>query len=187
MLMTTGIETTTGPTTLRLYLTGARLRSRKAEGRTMDGSHWAQLAQALSLGSRALRKRITRLTRPHQLTDTEFLFLCCCLREGVPIPQGQVGDSLGLSPAQVSGIAEKLRAAGLVTVERGTSDRRKQFCILTARGEQLERHLAEKLRVDSSQCGIGFSDVDLNHLLSLLDKLVAFEQTGPDQADMEAA
>lgn len=153
----------------------------------MNGSRWAQLAQALSLGSRALRKRITRLTRPYQLTDTEFLFLCCCRREGAPIPQGQVGDSLALSPAQVSTIAEKLRCAGLVTVRRGTNDRRKQFCILTEQGEQLERRLAEELRVDLPKCGIQLGDVELNHLLSLLDKLVASDVTASEQTDMEAA
>lgn len=154
----------------------------------MDGSHWARLAQALSLGSRALRKRISRLTRPYQLTDTDFLFLCCCRREGVPVAQGQVGDSLGLSPAQVNGIAEKLRAAGLVNVQRGTADRRKQFCILTVQGEQLERRLAEELRVDLPNCGIRIGDVDVNHLPSLLDNLVATDVTAsPDTTDMEAA
>jgi DNA-binding MarR family transcriptional regulator len=157
----------------------------------MDGSRWAHLAQALSLGSRALRKRITRLTRPYQLTDTEFLFLCCCRGEGVPVAQGQIGDSLGLSPAQVSGIAEKLRSSGLVTMKRGTADRRKQFCILTEQGEQLEHRLADELRVDLPKCGIRIGDVDLDHLLFLLDKLIATKLTATDPTsdttDMEAA
>ncbi len=139
----------------------------------MDGSRWAELAQALLLGSRALRKRIARLTRPHNLTDTEFLVLCCCRRGGGEIPQSLIADSLGLSPAQVSVITEKLRAAELVGVQRGTHDRRKQYCVLTEQGEALERRLAAELREDLPQSGIRIGQVDLDQLLTLLDALVS--------------
>lgn len=152
----------------------------------MDGSRWAELAQALLLGSRALRKRIARLTGQHDLTDTEFLVLCCCRREGGEIPQALIADSLGLSPAQVSVITEKLRTRELVLVQRGKTDRRKQFCVLTEQGERLERHLAQQLREELPQSGIRIGAVDLDQLLSLLDALVS-KPTEDDSREREAA
>ncbi|HIF33052.1 MAG TPA: MarR family transcriptional regulator [Planctomycetes bacterium] len=137
----------------------------------MDGSHWADLAQALTLGSRALRRRIADVTLRHKLTDTEFLFLCYCQREPTPVVQSQIAVSLGLSPAQVSGITEKLRTAGLIAVERGVQDRRKQFCLLSEKGAQLERLLAEELRQSLPRGGFQMKRLDLERLLELLDHL----------------
>jgi DNA-binding MarR family transcriptional regulator len=137
----------------------------------MDGSHWADLAQALTLGSRALRRRIADVTLRHKLTDTEFLFLCYCRREPTPVGQSQIAVSLGLSPAQVSGITEKLRTAGLIAVERGVQDRRKQFCLLSEKGAQLERLLAEELRQSLPRGGFQMKRADLERLLEFLDHL----------------
>lgn len=147
----------------------------------MDGSHWADLAQALTLGSRALRRRIADVTLRHRLTDTEFLFLCCCRRGPTPVGQSHIASSVGLSAAQVSGITEKLRTTGLISVQRGVRDRRKQFCLLSQKGGQLERQLAEELRDSLPDKSFQMGRADLQRLMQLLDQVIRAE-VNPDDA-----
>jgi DNA-binding MarR family transcriptional regulator len=91
--------------------------------------HWTSTA------SRHLRKRLAEVARPLGLSDTELLvvWLCC----GGGRIQVELAGAIGVSPAQMSGLVERLRARGLVAMHRSAMDRRRQVWRTTASGQSL--------------------------------------------------
>ena len=70
-----------------------------------------------------------------ELTDSELLVVWLCrgaagCRSSWPAP-------IGVSPAQMSGMVERLRARGLVAMHRPAMDRRRQVWRTTAGGQAL--------------------------------------------------
>ena len=57
--------------------------------------------------------------KPSQLTDSEFLVMWWCYQsEGEPIVQGELAVQIGLSPAQLSGIVDRLNKRSLLHLTR---------------------------------------------------------------------
>ena len=67
--------------------------------------HWTSTA------SRHLRKRLAELAKPFELTDTELLVIWLC--SGGGRVQVDLAGAIGISPAQMSGMVERLRSRGL--------------------------------------------------------------------------
>lgn len=114
-------------------------------GTLPGGEEWARIIRLLSVCERQLRKELAQQTAASGLTDTDFLLLFSCRQAGPPgIPQNELGAALGTSAASVSGLVEQLKRRGLLRVERGDSDRRRQYLRLSPDGLEL----VERLLVD---------------------------------------
>src|SRR6478752_5908652 len=81
--------------------------------------HWTSNA------SRHLRRRLTEITSALDLSDTELIVVWMCSGDGRV--QIDLVGSTGISPAQMSGLVERLRGRGLVAMHRQAGDRRRQI------------------------------------------------------------
>lgn len=104
-----------------------------------------RLVHFTSSASRQLRRRLVEVGAALELTDSELLVVWLC--SGCGRVQGELAGSIGVSPAQMSGLVERLRARGLVAMHRSSTDRRRQVWRTTASGQTLlataAPHLAE--------------------------------------------
>jgi DNA-binding MarR family transcriptional regulator len=89
--------------------------------------HWTSNA------SRQLRRRITDIAAELELSDTELIVVWMCSGEGRV--QVDLAGSTGISPAQMSGLMERLRSRGLVAMHRQAGDRRRQIWRATPAGQ----------------------------------------------------
>jgi DNA-binding MarR family transcriptional regulator len=116
--------------------------------------HWTSAA------SRQLRRRLAEIAERHDLTDNELLVLW--ISNGGGRVQIELAGEIGVSPAQISGIVERLNRRGLVEMRRQAVDRRRQVCETSAAGAQilaragrdlalLARSLDEELSADEQQ------------------------------------
>jgi DNA-binding MarR family transcriptional regulator len=93
--------------------------------------HWAGHA------SRRLRRLLAECVAPWQLNEQEFLLLWLCGQERAGLGQGELATALGVSPAQMSTLVERLRKRGLIAVERSLHDRRRQMWQIAQPGVSL--------------------------------------------------
>ena len=91
--------------------------------------HWTSNA------SRHLRRRLTDVTSALELSDTELIVVWMCSGDGRV--QIDLAGATGISPAQMSGLVERLRSRGLVAMHRQAKDRRRQIWRATAAGQAL--------------------------------------------------
>jgi DNA-binding MarR family transcriptional regulator len=99
--------------------------------------HWASHA------SRHLRRRLAEVAGCFDLSDTELLVLW--VSTGGGRVQVELASELGMSPAQTSGMVERLHRRGLITIRRQAVDRRRQVCETTAEGLELLNRVAADL------------------------------------------
>lgn len=109
-------------------------------------SHWADLARLLTLSQRSLQRLISDLGP----SESEWVLLWVCSEapaEGMP--QVAFAESLGISPAQVSALVERLRERGRLESNRCPQDRRRRLWRLTDSGRQslelASQQLAQRL------------------------------------------
>lgn len=115
--------------------------------------HWTSHA------SRQLRRRLAEVAGRYDLSDTELLVLWVCTGGGRV--QIELAGEIGVSPAQTSGMVERLHSRGLMAMRRQAVDRRRQVCETTAAGLELLAGAAAALG-EVSQC-LG-TDLDANEL-----------------------
>lgn len=97
-----------------------------------------RLAQAANLCGRELRRAIQGRTRELGLGDADLLVLWSCAGGADRgVAQNQLVEEIGLSPAQTSGLLDRLRQRGLVASRRPAQDRRRQLWRLEPDGRQL--------------------------------------------------
>jgi DNA-binding MarR family transcriptional regulator len=118
-----------------------------------------------SAASRQLRRCLASLANSAGISDGELLTLWLCLGEEGGLVQGDLAASLGVSPAQMSGIVERLRQRGLIEMHRQALDRRRQVWRGTAAARQvlesltvalanLADHLSAQLTPDEQQTAL---------------------------------
>jgi DNA-binding MarR family transcriptional regulator len=88
---------------------------------------------------RRCQRAILALLDEAQLTDTQLLVLWGIdqifpASGGNGVGQSEVAQSLGISPAQISGLVEQLRKQGDLDCRRAAHDRRQQLWQLTVAG-----------------------------------------------------
>ncbi len=98
-----------------------------------------------SAASRQLRGCLASLANSAGISDGELLTLWLCLGEEGGMVQGELAAALGVSPAQMSGIVERLRQRGLIEMHRQALDRRRQVWRGTAAARQVLELLAVPL------------------------------------------
>jgi DNA-binding MarR family transcriptional regulator len=98
-----------------------------------------------SSAGRQLRRSLSGLARQAGLSDCELLAVWLCLGEEGGMVQGALAAAVGVSPAQMSGIVERLRQRGLIEMHRNSLDRRRQVWRGTPAAKQLMDSLAGPL------------------------------------------
>jgi DNA-binding MarR family transcriptional regulator len=143
----------------------------------VEATAWLELVQAVSLCGRQLRKALAELAAPHQLSDTEVLILwACCDASSVGLGQHELATLVGISPAQLSGLVDRLSAQDLLIGRRPAHDRRRQYWRLTANGQRLMVQLAHDLAqrsTDSAEHPVAEGYAVLNGPLSALAAVLA--------------
>src|SRR5215510_7646639 len=124
--------------------------------------HWTSNA------SRHLRKRLAELAKPLELSDTELLVVWLC--SGGGRIQVDLAGAIGISPAQMSGMVERLRSRGLVAMHRLAMDRRRQVWRTTQAGQTLLAEAADHLNQLATCIRGALSDVEQNAAEDLCER-----------------
>jgi DNA-binding MarR family transcriptional regulator len=98
--------------------------------------HWTSSA------SRHLRRRLAEAAQSLDLSDTEVLVVWLC--SGGGRVQVELAGLIGISPAQMSGMVERLRTRGLVAMHRLAMDRRRQVWRTSPAGQALLARAAQQ-------------------------------------------
>lgn len=136
-------------------------------------SQFAGLVRRLHLGHRLLRSHLAERLAGLEMSETDFLVLGACDRAGeASASQGSLASLVGLSPAQLSALVERLRQRGWLDVRRCRSDRRKQLLSVTDVGrEQLQRAI-ELIQQGDRDLVPGFDATHRRTLSHCLDQLI---------------
>jgi DNA-binding MarR family transcriptional regulator len=118
-----------------------------------------------------MRARFAEAMREHGLTFAQVM-LMKHLRERGRATARELAAALEVSPANVTGIVDRLEREGLATRARSAEDRRVIFVRLTERGhgrmEALEREGANQVLAEAFQ---GWTSEELAQLRGLLGRL----------------
>ncbi len=86
---------------------------------------------------RAAAWDLTALVERFGLKEIDFRLLWALLTGDIQLDQTQLAKFLGCSPAQVSGIVERLRSRGIISGQVAGGDRRRQVWRITPQGRAL--------------------------------------------------
>src|SRR5262245_15004505 len=114
--------------------------------------HWTSTA------SGHLRRRLADVAAELGLSDTELLVVWLC--SGGGRVQIDLAGAIGISPAQMSGMVERLRSRGLVAMHRLAMDRRRQVWRTTPCGQSLLSHAAKHLNELAASVGEDLADAN---------------------------
>src|SRR5438105_3281404 len=112
--------------------------------------HWTNTA------SRHLRRRLSEIAGTLELTDNELLVVWLC--SGGARVQVELAAAIGISPAQMSGMVERLRSRGLVAMHRLAMDRRRQVWRTTSAGQAVLSNTAGHLNALAECLGAGVAE-----------------------------
>src|SRR5206468_2576310 len=104
-----------------------------------------------------------------ELSDTELLVVWLC--SGGGRIQVELALAIGISPAQMSGMVERLRSRGLVAMHRLAMDRRRQIWRTTAVGQSLLAAAAEHLNELAAGISRGLSAEEQSAAEGLCERL----------------
>jgi DNA-binding MarR family transcriptional regulator len=121
--------------------------------------HWTSAA------SRHLRRRLAEIAAEFDLSDAELLVVWLC--HGGGHVQVELAGAIGISPAQMSGLVERLRARGLVEMQRQAMDRRRQVWRTSPAGALLLCDIAERFETLAAEIH-GALDSDQQQALEML-------------------
>jgi DNA-binding MarR family transcriptional regulator len=125
--------------------------------------HWTSAA------SRQLRRRLAAVAAGFELSDNELMVLWLSIGGGRV--QVELAGAIGISPAQMSGLVERLRSRGLVAMHRLARDRRRQLWRTTPEGQNLLADAANDLNEIASSIGRDLSEQEQQSAESLCHRL----------------
>lgn len=128
-----------------------------------------ELIHSLNTAGRHLRRHLAELAATFDLTDNELLVVWQC--RGTGWVQVELAGSIGVSPAQMSGMVDRLGSRGLVGMHRPTMDRRRQVWRTTSAGQQLLAEIAPHLEQLAAQLFGGFSAADEQATVGICQRL----------------
>lgn len=141
----------------------------------------AQLVQTVSHCGRHLRRALTEHVSRFDLSDTEFLLLWSCgqtVNHG--IAQNELAQIVGVSPAQLSGLIDRLSARQLVAAKRCREDRRRQLVKLTPAGRETLNQALAGLDTLASRLGPEMPTPQHHSVIELLNRIVGALQEVPE-------
>jgi DNA-binding MarR family transcriptional regulator len=146
--------------------------------------HWTGAA------SRHLRRRLAEVAAGFDLSDSELLVVWLC--NGGGRVQIELAGLIGISPAQMSGMVERLRARDLVAMHRLAMDRRRQVWRMTTAGQALLSQAARRLEEQTIELAGDLSHRELDAMQVLCERLTQNDahprrNSQPGTSDREAA
>lgn len=96
------------------------------------------------------------------------------LEPGVPLPMSALAGALFCDPSNVTGVADRLEAAGLVERRPAAHDRRVKTLLLTAEGELARERIRASMSVPPPALA-ALSDADAEQLCTILRRAVEAE------------
>lgn len=132
---------------------------------------WLRLVMQVGTVARAARRQLAVQVAGSELSEQEFLVLWLCDDATLtPRSQGELADVVGVSPAQMSGLVDRLRRRDLLQFERLGRDRRRQVWQLTVEGRALLTEVCRQLAVAGAKLSGNLVDAEQLQLLSLLER-----------------
>jgi DNA-binding MarR family transcriptional regulator len=134
-------------------------------------------SQAAALGlvrtNDRLQIQFARLFRQYGLTPSQYNVLRILRGEGAPLPILEIAERTVTVVPGITGLIDRLEAAGLVSRERSSEDRRVIYVALTDKATKLLAKIDRPL-VELHERLMGhLSKTELNDLIRLLDKVRA--------------
>lgn len=133
------------------------------------------LADAHGLSAR-LFQVIDRMRSDFAAIAAEFdltpLQARCLLQLGQAQPMRELAEHLACEPSNVTGLADRLEAAGLVERVAGETDRRVKLLQLTDRGARVRARLSDRVAAGSTVTA-RLSEAERRSLSGLLDRLLS--------------
>ncbi len=115
--------------------------------------------------------RAERLLREHGLTASQYNILRILRGEGKPLPMQEIaGRTVQVVPG-ITGLTDRLEAAGLVRRERSTEDRRVIFVSITKKGLTILAQLDEPLVAYEKKLVGCLGAAEQRELIRLLEKI----------------
>lgn len=138
---------------------------------------WAHLIQQASLCGRQLRRLLAQQIVRWNISDTEFLVLWACNHsQDKGLAQNELTSMLGVSAAQMSGLAYDLRDRSLITLERSERDRRLQVLRISGQGRLLLSRILTDLEPVVARLGQQFDESHQRAAEQLLEQLTQTAQ-----------
>lgn len=140
------------------------------DGDSLEAERLLQLVFRLGVASRTIRRRLAGLAGQFDLGEHELLVLWQCRTGGRA--QSELAVALGISPAQVSGLVDRLREEGLLELQRQDQDRRRHVWRLSLAGRQRLMQAMPHLEAMARELSRELSSEDQQRLLTLCQRLV---------------
>ena len=137
------------------------------------------LIHGVSTASRQLRRKLAEVAATCDLSDSELLVVWLC--RGAGLVQVELAAAVGVSPAQMSGLAERLARRQLVALNRPARDRRRQVCRTTAAGEALLAKAAAPLAGLATALAERLAPHEQALLQSLCERLTSAASESPGE------
>jgi DNA-binding MarR family transcriptional regulator len=145
--------------------------------------HLLRLIHLTSSASRQLRRRLAQIAAAFELTDGELLVVWLC--SGTGRVQGELAAAIGVSPAQMSGMVERLRSRDLIGMHRLAADRRRQVWRTSGAGQGILAQVAAGLQELSDAVASGASAAEQQSLEAICQRLVeAISSSGNKSASL---
>jgi DNA-binding MarR family transcriptional regulator len=134
-------------------------------------------SQAAALGlvrtNDQLQLHFARLFRQYGLTPSQYNVLRILRGEGAPLPILEIAERTVTVVPGITGLIDRLEAAGLVCRERSAEDRRVVYVALTDKAAKLLAKIDRPLVEMHERVMRHLTKTELNDLMRLLDKVRA--------------
>ena len=117
--------------------------------------------------------RFGRLIREFGLTPSQYNILRILRGEGKPLPILEIAERTIAVVPGITGLIDRLEAAGFVLRQRCEEDRRVIFVALTAKGTAILADLDEPIRDLHARIHRGLSAMEIDKLIELLARVRA--------------
>jgi DNA-binding MarR family transcriptional regulator len=125
---------------------------------------------------------LDQLAESTGLTDCELLAIWLCLQSESGLVQGELAAAVGVSPAQMSGLVERLRQRGLIEMHRQTLDRRRQVWRGTPAARQVLDSLTAPLAHLAAGIDAGVTTGDQQAARQICERLASAVEAWPEDA-----
>lgn len=133
-----------------------------------DNAYWL----LIQLANRARQDFMHISEGAYGLTAVQMQTLCL-LPPDSALQMNELSCRMSCDASNITGIADRLEAQGLVMRKDDPSDRRIKMLSLTPKGKTLRRHILRDLSLVNPEGLISLDDQERKQLLSLLSKVLA--------------
>jgi MarR family transcriptional regulator for hemolysin len=130
-----------------------------------------RFSAALHNSSRAWRQALDRRLRYLGVSQASWMTIALAAKAREPLSQSELADRLGVEPATMVAMVDRLMKAGLVTRVPSPTDRRVKRVVLTAPGNDLYERLTAEAAAFRQQLLLGLPRDKLLTATEVLESL----------------